>query len=90
MDGPVGKVTVDNIKYVKMRPGDVVVIPPFRPHLYEFLEDSVLTESWVFAPDGPSGKRTQCAFEAKLFKPLRDRIPEGHLVRSDRDADEGR
>lgn len=68
-----------------LRPGDVVVIPPFRPHLYEFLEDSVLTESWVFAPDGPSGKRTQCAFEAKLFKPLRDRIPEGHLVRSDRD-----
>ena len=49
--------------------GDRVVIPAHTPHLYEFLEDTVMTESWVHARD-----RTRCAFEAWFHAPLRDRV----------------
>ena len=49
--------------------GDRVVIPAHTPHLYEFLEDTVMTESWVHARD-----RTRCAFEAWFHAPLRGRV----------------
>lgn len=49
--------------------GDRVVIPAHTPHLYEFLEDTVMTESWLNARD-----RTRCAFEAWFHAPLRGRV----------------
>jgi hypothetical protein len=65
--------------------GDRVVIPAHTPHLYEFLEDTVMTESWVHARD-----RTRCAFEAWFHAPLRDRVGERARARrrdvSPRDA----
>ena len=50
--------------------GDQIVIPPHVPHLYEFLEDTLMTESWVHGEN-----RTQCAFKAWFYQPLRRRIP---------------
>lgn len=53
----------------QLRGGDVARIPPHVPHLYAFLEDSLMTEAWR-RPDG-----TPCEFRAWLYKPFRDRIP---------------
>ena len=64
--------TVENDGTVVIRSvagGDRVVVPAHTPHLYEFLEDTVMTESWVHA-----GNRTRCAFEAWFHEPLRKRI----------------
>ena len=41
-----------------MRPWGAAVIPAHVPHLYHFLEDTLMTESWVHAAN-----RTQCAFQ---------------------------
>ena len=61
--------------------GDRVVIPAHTPHLYEFLEDTVMTESWVHARD-----RTRCAFEAWFHAPLRERVgdPKKTFARDER------
>lgn len=53
----------------KVTGGDRVVIPAHTPHLYEFTEDTLMTESWVNASD-----RTRCAFSAWFYKPLRDKV----------------
>jgi len=34
------------------------VIPAHVPHLYQFMEDTLMTESWLHAAN-----RTQCAFQ---------------------------
>lgn len=51
--------------------GDQIVISPHVPHLFEFVEDTLMTESWVHGEN-----RTQCAFQAWFYQPLRRRIPE--------------
>ena len=65
----------------QLRGGDVARIPPHVPHLYEFLDDSLMTEAWR-KPDG-----SPCEFLAWLYKPFRDRIPPASAVKRF-DADE--
>ena len=60
----------------QLRGGDVVRIPPHVPHLYAFLSDSLMTETWR-TPDG-----RPCEFGAWLYKPFRDRIPAATAVKS--------
>lgn len=55
----------------ELRAGDQIVIPPHVPHLYEFVEDTLMTEAWVHGEN-----RTQCPFHAWFYRPLRERIPE--------------
>lgn len=49
--------------------GHIVKIPPHTPHLYTYLQDTLMTETWR-RPDG-----SPCRFEAWFYKPLRNRIP---------------
>ena len=52
-----------------LRGGDAVRIPPFVPHLYSFMEDTLMTETWREKDGSP------CRFRAWLYEPLRARIP---------------
>jgi hypothetical protein len=54
--------------------GDRVVIPPHVPHLYDFLDDTLMTEAWL------DDDKTQCEFKAWLYEPLRKRIPKETLL----------
>jgi len=56
--------------------GEAIRIPPHTPHLYRFIQDTVLTEAWT-QPDG-----SPCSFEAWLYKPFRDRISSASLERT--------
>ena len=60
----------------QLRGGDVVRIPPHVPHLYAFIVDSLMTETWR-TPDG-----RPCEFRAWFYKPFRDRIPAATAVKS--------
>ena len=63
--------------------GDRAVIPPHVPHLYEFVEDTLMTEAWL------DDDKTQCKFKAWLYEPLRKRIPKKTLERVVEDAGGG-
>jgi hypothetical protein len=63
--------------------GDRAVIPPHVPHLYEFVEDTLMTEAWL------DDDKTQCEFKAWLYEPLRKRIPKKTLERVVEDAGGG-
>ena len=52
-----------------LRGGDQVRIPAFVPHLYDFVEDTLMTETWRNADGSP------CPFKAWLYEPLRRLIP---------------
>ena len=52
-----------------LRGGDQVRIPAFVPHLYDFVEDTLMTETWRNADGSP------CPFKAWLYAPLRRLIP---------------
>ena len=54
--------------------GAVVRVPPHVPHLYEFLDDTVMTEAWR-TPDAQP-----CAFRAHLYAPFRSRIEPAQLA----------
>ena len=49
--------------------GEVLRIPPFVPHLYLFLTDTLMTETWREADGSP------CPFSAWVYAPLREQIP---------------
>lgn len=51
------------------RGGDVLRVPPHTPHLYSYLSDTLMTETWRHADGRP------CEFRAWFYAPLRDRIP---------------
>jgi hypothetical protein len=52
-----------------------VVVPAHTPHLYEFLEDTLMSECWIDA----DGKPAQ--FKAWLYMPYRNRISNQSLLR---------
>ena len=54
---------------------ETVVLPAYTPHLYEFLEDTLMTEYWIDA------KGDLAPFKAWLFTPYRDLISNRSLVR---------
>lgn len=49
-------------------PDSVVLIPPHVPHLWAFVEDTVMTEAWLGEGGG------QCAFQAWYYAPFRARV----------------
>jgi len=57
------------------RAAETVVLPAFTPHLYEFLEDTLMTEHWIDEGGKPA------PFKAWLFKPYRDLISNDSLAR---------
>ena len=57
------------------RPLDTLVLPPYTPHLYHFLEDTLMTEYWIDAKGDPA------PFKAWFYRPYRDVISNRSLVR---------
>ena len=55
---------------VELVGGKTIVIGAHVPHLYEFLEDTLMTEVWR----DPHTK-LPCEYKSWYFKPFRDRIP---------------
>jgi hypothetical protein len=54
----------------------IIVLPPHTPHLYEFLEDTLMTEHWMDERGRPA------EFRAWLYEPYRLRISNASLLRS--------
>ena len=54
---------------------ETVILPAHTPHLYEFLEDTLMTEYWIDDAGKPA------PFKAWLYKPYRDRISAKSLER---------
>jgi hypothetical protein len=55
---------------------ETIVLPPHTPHLYEFLEDTLMTEHWTDEGGRPA------EFRAWLYEPYRLRISNASLLRS--------
>ena len=55
---------------------ETIVLPPHTPHLYEFLEDTLMTEHWMDEVGRPA------EFRAWLYEPYRQRISNASLLRS--------
>jgi len=56
---------------------ETIVLPAHTPHLYEFLEDTLMTEHWIDEMGRPA------EFRAWLFQPYRLRISNASLLRSE-------
>ena len=55
---------------VELEGGKTIVIGAHVPHLYDFLEDTLMTEVWRH----PHTK-LPCEYKSWYYKPFRDRIP---------------
>ena len=66
----------------EFKAGETMVIPAHVPHLYKFMEDTLMTEVWRHP-------RTHlpCKFKAWYYKPFRDRIASASLAKTDRAHD---
>jgi len=61
-----------------LRAGETVKIAPHVPHLYYFVEDTLMTEVWQHP-----GTHKPCPFKAWYFQPFRDRIAAESVERTD-------
>mmetsp|Transcript_37875 Transcript_37875/g.77270 ORF Transcript_37875/g.77270 Transcript_37875/m.77270 type:complete len:341 (-) Transcript_37875:121-1143(-) len=63
---------------------DLVLIPPYVPHVFEFLEDTVMAEWWEDGGGRPS------EFRAWFYDPYRERVDASFPEDDDRDESSGK
>ena len=53
------------------RSGSLIVIPPYVPHIFTFLNKTIMAEWWGAANENK-------AFNAQYYQPYRDRVSQGY------------
>jgi hypothetical protein len=62
----------------EVKSGETAVISANVPHIFAFLEDTLMTEVWRHPHT-----HTQCPFEAWYYRPFRDRVDAATLKAAD-------